>query len=1805
MLHRKIRSTTRLFIKLAICLAISFICGNYVTGQAQSNAPNRGFQPAGSYALTDLEDINTVNGNLIFRIPMASLPHGRGGSPGSKAGLFYNGKLYDTQTAFRAGPPLIGGVFATSELKKSEEGGWRYGFEYKLNREVRTDSYPDGVGNPVCPDSQAYQIFKLKMSFPDGSTREFRPAGYNDFALDGFFEISPDGVVVSCAPPYNTWTYGPVTYYSTDGTYLRLVVEHDDETSGWQNNPWTLYFPDGMRVTFNEPGASGQRIYDRNNNFTEIRSIVSNGYPAHQVIDQLNRSIIVEYDSAASKDYVRSAGVNNTQLLWTVWWATTYVVKGYYSYPTLFYNELSVGHRVVQKIDLPSQAGALSYNFGYNGSSVPVYPAHTFGYGELSSVTLPAPTTESPAQATYQYSCNGLDNAESSVIMTNYPTSRTLSYQRQYDGTSTQATEVWQYLSADSGYCAGISCAKVTTPDGSVSIDYITNAGNWDKKLVYKTERPDGTIVERIWQQNVPYGMPVPTANTGVNTLVKTEFTSVRNAGGTPVKTAIKDFNYDKNGNLTQTVEYDWVAYSSVPRSGDIYNKPTGIPSGLTPKRVTVNTYYNPTPDASNTTTDDPDVYHKTTSSRLRNAIESSEIRSGVSSGSVLSRNEYFYDNASTTGNLITERSWDSTKGGISYPLAGCVFPATCNSITVSHEYDAYGNRLRTYDGKNIRTEYYYRAVNLTRDVFLTDEITAFGTSVQRTTTYDYDFWTGVKTKTIDVDNNITTTTAYDVFGRPTLVKEAEGTAVERRAATEYSDTARRVITRADLNAAGDGKLVSIQHYDQLGRVRLSRTLEDSAAQDPYNEEHGIKVQTRYFAGDTNNPNSYELVSSPFRATTSSGAGSEAEMAWKRTKFERGGRVLELETFAGPTLPAPWGGNATSTGKVATSYDAEFTTVADQTNKSRRSVVDGLGRLVRVDEPDKNTGNLGATTAPVQPTDYTYNALGNLTQVNQGGQTRTYAYSSLGRLISATNPENGTFTYAYDNNANLTGKTDARSITATYAYDSLNRNTSISYSGGSTPTVERYYDGATKGKGRLWKSLSYNYHPTSGQPVFSYSVIDSYDEMGRPLTGSQQLLTNNGTQWMVYPVSRTYDRAGNVKVQTYPSSRTTTSNYDNAGRLSSFTGNIGDGVLRTYADSFLYNAFGQIKKERFGTNTALYHNIHYNSRGQAVDIRLSTGAGEWDWNRGALITYFSNQARSAGNAFLNASDNNGNVTMQEHYVPTDDAISSYAIPLRDTYEYDYLNRITQANGLQRTTSGSWISVYGQGYICDRWGNRTINSATTWGNAINNAVFTVDPANNNRLLGLGYDLAGNVTSDPNGGGTLTYDAENRMTSAFKSGVWSYYVYDADGRRVRRITGGVETWHVYGFGGELIAEYPLNGGAGLPSKEYGYRSGQLLIVGDASNVRWTVTDALGTPRIVAGKSGSLSDVTRHDYLPFGEELFVNMGTGSIRTTGMGYSTGNTPDGIRKKFTGYERDDETGLDFAQARYYSSRQGRFMSPDEFTGGPDELFDFADIASENPTFYAELEDPQSLNKYQYCYNDPLSYTDPDGHKGLREWAKQAVAVAADFADGAIRGAAASLSYGTAPGSGPSTNDSLVNRAGQVVGTAIVGAVGNRVAGAGIGITVGTGGVGALVGVPVAVAGGAMTAGAIKNAGAIITTPIQMSSSSKQGGGAAAPAEPKPGSAGGPGAGKPFSQTTKDAARKESNNTCVFCGVKTIKWAPAKGPLNPNVSRIDHAIPKSRGGNNTIKNAQNTCARCNYDKGNLTTEEYLKKRQQP
>jgi RHS repeat-associated protein len=91
---------------------------------------------------------------------------------------------------------------------------------------------------------------------------------------------------------------------------------------------------------------------------------------------------------------------------------------------------------------------------------------------------------------------------------------------------------------------------------------------------------------------------------------------------------------------------------------------------------------------------------------------------------------------------------------------------------------------------------------------------------------------------------------------------------------------------------------------------------------------------------------------------------------------------------------------------------------------------------------------------------------------------------------------------------------------------------------------------------------------------------------------------------------------------------------------------------------------------------------------------------------------------------------------------------------------------------------------------------------------------------------------------------------------------------------------------------------------------------------------------------------------------------------------------------QFTGKERDAETGLDYFLARYYSGAQGRSLSPDEFKGGIVDPFTGQQVSQPGPLPYADITDPQTLNKYGYVRNNPLRYIDPDGHIFEEFWAK-------------------------------------------------------------------------------------------------------------------------------------------------------------------------------------------------------------------------
>ncbi len=239
---------------------------------------------------------------------------------------------------------------------------------------------------------------------------------------------------------------------------------------------------------------------------------------------------------------------------------------------------------------------------------------------------------------------------------------------------------------------------------------------------------------------------------------------------------------------------------------------------------------------------------------------------------------------------------------------------------------------------------------------------------------------------------------------------------------------------------------------------------------------------------------------------------------------------------------------------------------------------------------------------------------------------------------------------------------------------------------------------------------------------------------------------------------------------------------------------------------------------------------------------------------------------------------------------------------------------------------------------DAWGNlneitNTQCSVPTW-----SQLSTVQ----NKISGFCYDIAGNMLGT---GGCpslpyspyYVYDAENRLRNLTITAA-PQYLYDGDGKRVIK-TGIGNKLYWTGTASDTITETSLSG---TPSADYIYFNGKRVARVDLPGgaVRYYFSDHLGTASVVTDNLGVIKDES--DYYPYGGERVIT-----------------DSDSNRYKFTGKERDSESGLDFFGARHDSSALGRFMTADPMGG--------------------HKEDPQTLNRYAYVRNNPLSLTDPTG----------------------------------------------------------------------------------------------------------------------------------------------------------------------------------------------------------------------------------
>jgi RHS repeat-associated protein len=626
--------------------------------------------------------------------------------------------------------------------------------------------------------------------------------------------------------------------------------------------------------------------------------------------------------------------------------------------------------------------------------------------------------------------------------------------------------------------------------------------------------------------------------------------------------------------------------------------------------------------------------------------------------------------------------------------------------------------------------------------------------------------------------------------------------------------------------------------------------------------------------------------------------------------------------------------------------------------------------------PQKTLWSTGTGVSPADPgyamrTIYAYDALGNLLRIDQMGtspsdssqwRSRTFTYDSLSRLLTASNPESGTITYTYDADDELLTKTSPapnQTLSATqavsYCYDELHRVTQRDYSVHTytppacpitAPVVSYIYDAGTNNKGHLTSM-------TDQAGTASYS----YDVLGRLATETRTFVIGNNA-----PVQKTlsyeYNLDGSLYKLHYPSGAVVTYTPWNNGSIAvsapqdakDTVNNINFVASATYGPDL--GLTGLINGS--GGTSPITNSFTYNKRFQPITMSASTSSQ----------TVFSiGYDFHAGNGTAGSGSDNGNVYAITNYKDTSHG--------RDqTFTYDSLNRLITAQNAGTNcavmTVNNKTEYWGNSYTYDAWGNVLGKTITKCG--AEHLTVTADTHNwvHTSPGDYQYDAAGNMTYDATENVSPIFDEENRIKTAAGYG----YVYDGDGNRVEKVsppvnpTGGTLYWYMTPG---VVDETDLTGNN---PHEYVFFRGVRIARKDSNGlVYYYFSDHLKTASVITDSTGNLK--AESDYYPWGGELQI-------------YNNFNNT----YKFTGKERDSETGLDYFGARHYSNGLGRFITPDW-------------AAKPVPAPYADFYDPQSLNQYGYVRDLPTTRIDADGHDGT------AAAVMDIFVGGASEGAGA------------------------------------------------------------------------------------------------------------------------------------------------------------------------------------------------------
>jgi RHS repeat-associated protein len=556
--------------------------------------------------------------------------------------------------------------------------------------------------------------------------------------------------------------------------------------------------------------------------------------------------------------------------------------------------------------------------------------------------------------------------------------------------------------------------------------------------------------------------------------------------------------------------------------------------------------------------------------------------------------------------------------------------------------------------------------------------------------------------------------------------------------------------------------------------------------------------------------------------------------------------------------------------------------------------------------------NVTQTPTGLATTKFTYYPSGLLNtmqdpHLSSGSDNYTYVYDLMGRKKTVTYPLDSygahtTEQWTYDTaTGRLSQFTNRANDIQTFNYDQLNHINGFTWNDGTTPGVTFIYDPAS----RLTNINNANAQIT--RVYYNDNMLHSETE--------SILLSGGHSKTVTY----TYDADGNRASTQYPE--------DN------------------YLFSYTYNARNQLAAV---TNWATYN---YDESGYTGDLtsRVLTATGNtstYQYDPRDRVTWLTHtfNGTPASRAFnYGYQDDTDNVKFIRR-------TNSTLGDVGDVFNYDLADQATGV--LLNVQTPESTPTPAPNITYDANGNRNsfhppYVSWQTYGPANDVSQYTTRTVNGIQTTAL-YDHKGNLTAGLDGS-TYVYDAQNRVTSATKSGTTMTFAYDGLNRQVSRtaiigtLPNGQTTFNVWD-GWDLIEEYQA-ANSGATTAAYVYGAGGLISGVTNGYFAYYFQDASGSTSHVADVDGNLLEWYRYDLQ--GTPVFYDAGDNQLTASAIG---------VCYLFTGQQWRSELELYDLRNRFYSPDIGRFLQPDPIG------------------FWGDRS-----NLYRYCGNNPVTRWDPFG----------------------------------------------------------------------------------------------------------------------------------------------------------------------------------------------------------------------------------